>query len=222
MKNNILTLLLITVFALSCKAQTIIALDDTSNYDYNSTSKPILRKDINNIRDSFIGVWQGVEGNRELTVYLYKLDGVPVGLGGARGEFFKDGIMGYYVYEENGVEIINCKDNLLNPLVTNNQSYGPIFGFTNDGTEMSRMRFVDYGIQIQNADGTYNAKRADADIIITNSGSSTLQANFKIYQANEIVRIVDTNNPIEPYNHNYSIPENLTLTKISDTPPPLD
>lgn len=222
MKNNILTLLLITVFTISCKAQTIIALDDTSDYDYNSTSKPILRKDINNIRDSFIGVWQGIEGTRELTVYLYKLDGVPVGLGGAKGEFFKDGIMGYYIYKENGVEILNCQDNLLNPHVANDQRYGPIFGFTNNGVEFTGMRFIDYGIQIQNPDGTYGAKGANADIIITNSGSSTLQATFKVYQAREIVRIVDTDNPIEPYNHNYSIPENLTLTKISDTPPPLD
>lgn len=219
--KNIYTLILVLLLSVSCKAQTILTLGDPP-VSLRDLPKPVYTKDLNNIRDPFIGIWQGVSGNSELTIYLYKLDGVPVGILGAKGESFVDAIMGYYVYKENGVEIINSRNNLLNPQVPNNQRYGPIFGITGNGQEMKRMRFVDYGIQIQNPDGTYGDKSSNADIIITNHGSSTLQANFKIYQASEIVRIVDTENPVEPYNHNFSIPENLTLTKISDTPPPLE
>lgn len=219
--KNIYILTLILLLSISCKAQTILTLGDPP-VSLRDLPKPVYTKDLNNIRNSFIGVWQGTSGNTELTIYLYKLDGVPVGILGAKGDSFVDAIMGYYVYEENGVEIINSRDNLLNPQIPNNQRYGPIFGITSNGIEMTNMRFIDYGIQIQNPDSTYRAKGANADIIIINSGSSTLQATFKVYQAREIVRIVDTDNPIEPYNHNYSIPENLTLTKISDTPPPLD
>jgi len=214
-------LIIILIFtSVSCKAQTVIALGDNQEYDFEASPKPVYRKDINNIRDAFVGIWRGTQNSKQLTLYLYKLDGMPVGLSGARGEFFKDAIMGYYVYKENNVTLINSKNWLLEPHVPNDRQYGPIFGFTNDGIQMNQMRFVDYGIEIQNPDGSYSPKPAKADMVFTNPEGNPLKMSFKLYQGGEIVRIIYE--PIEPYNHNFSIPTNMVLTKISNTPPPLD
>jgi len=201
------------IAVMGCKAQTIYPLEGP--YGNSDDPKPWYMKDINHVRDSFVGVWKGSQNNKELTVYLYKLDGVANGLYGPMGQQFQDGIMGYYVYKENGITLINSKNRLLEPHVPNNQSYGPIFGFTFDGIDMPSMRFVDYGIPMQNTDGSNDFKGADADMTIINPNGNPLQLSFKL--KNPVRGVMEG-----AYNLEFSIPTNMVLTKISNNPPPLD
>jgi len=210
--THILAFLLLTI--ISCKAQTIRTLGEPP-VDLRDVPKPIYTKDINNIRAPYIGVWRGSINNKQLTIYLYKKDGVPVGYLGAKGEAFVDGIMGYYIYKENGITQINSKNRLLEPHVPNDQRYGPLFGITGDGMEMTSMRFVDYGIEIQNPDGSYSPKPAKADMVITNPDGNPLKMSFKL--KNPVRGVIGGT-----YNLEFSIPTNMVLTKISNTPPPLD
>jgi len=194
--------------ALSCKSQNIQALEGPYNHNIDQP-RPIYVKDLNNIRAPFIGVWQGNDGNKELTIFLYELNDVPNGLYGSVEEQFKDGIMGYYIYKENNVEVLNTRQNLLDQNISNKQQYGPIFGFTSDGLKMTGMGFLDYGINILQEDGTQSdSKRGVSNIEIVNP----LEATFNLENQPHIMG---------PYNYDFSIPTSLTLTKISDTPPPL-
>lgn len=223
MKNKLI--LFITIISLlSCKAQTVLTLGDGQQGNINNLSKPIFTKDLNNLRNNFYGVWQGISGNSELTIYLYKIDDIPIGILGNQGQSYIDQLFGYYIYKENGVEITNCiSEANLNqePL---NIKHSPFFGITAN-TESLQLRFKDYGIQIQNPDdGSFFAKRARASFSITNLNSgNSLQANFELKNIQGAGQMVVTGNtPIQDYNYNFSMPTNFTLTKIANIPPALN
>lgn len=198
------------LLAFSCKAQTIIALDGP-DVNYQDLPKPIMIKDQNNTRNSFFGVWQGTEGNKELTLYFYKIDDMKSeSLLGNRNELFVDALFGYYIYKEDGVEIINSRIGAQTNNTSTSVKYAPFYGVTSDG-ENIRLYLKDYGIEIPNQNGAN--KRGNCDVEITNSGASTLEANFELFNQPHIRG---------EYNYDFSIPTNLTLTKISNTPPPLN
>nr|MBA3986889.1 hypothetical protein [Flavobacteriales bacterium] len=69
-------------------------------------------KDVNNLLDAYKGVWQWIDGNRELTFYLYIDEEVELRL--FAGTYHQDVIYGYYVYKEGGVTLIDTKQVLLN------------------------------------------------------------------------------------------------------------
>ncbi|WP_299119219.1 DUF6705 family protein [uncultured Tenacibaculum sp.] len=217
--KNLFLLLTISIISINCKAQTIYPLEGPYS-TIEDPKPPIYTKDINNIRNSFIGVWKAKQGTKEFTMYLYKLDKVPNGLYGPQGLQFKDGIMGCYIYKENGIVKINSKKWLLNPHVPNKKQYGPFFGFTKDGLTITNARFIDYGIKGKNSDGSISeGKRADAELKITNS-TQPLKMSLKLINNFEGI-VIHTSGKIEPDNYNFSIPTNLILTKISNIPPPL-
>ncbi len=210
--KHILLITALLVFTLSCKAQTVITLGD--NGDFSTSEKPRFIKDLNNLRDNFYGVWQGSSGISELTLYIYKIDDIPIGLSGKMGKQFNDIIFGYYIYKENGVELINS----LTEAQNNNQQltvqYAPFYGPPKDGEKINSMFFKDYGVQIENEDGSFGAKSGKATFNITNLNSgNALEANFELKNRAHIMKA---------YNYSFSMPTNFTLTKIANTPPPLN
>ncbi|WP_299119224.1 DUF6705 family protein [uncultured Tenacibaculum sp.] len=211
--KNLFLLLTISIISINCKAQTIYPLEGP--YGTIEDPKPWHTKDINNIRNPFIGVWKAKQGTKEFTMYLYKLDKVPNGLYGPQGLQFKDGIMGYYIYKEKGIVKMNSKKWLLNPRVPNKKQYGPFFGFTKDGLTITNARFIDYGIKGKNSDGSISeGKRADAKLKITNS-TQPLKMSLKLINRPMGIRSGGT------FTLDFSIPTSLILTKISNIPPPL-
>jgi len=210
---------MMSIVTASCMAQTTIELDDPNSYPDAAT--PIFRTDVNNIRDSFVGVWQNISGSSELTIYIYKIDDIPVGIRGNSGEYFVDALFGYYVYKENGIVIINSLNQAQINNSSSNANHAPFYGITNDGETIEPLYFKDYGIQIQHTDGNYYTKRGVATFSITNPGN-TLQANFELKNRSGAgTRIITNGQTIEPYDYTFSIPTSLVLNKISNTPPPL-
>jgi len=199
------------LLTMSCKAQTILPLDGPAT-DIINLEKPIYSKDVNNVRSNFIGVWQHVSNHQELTMYFYKIDDMPVGILGNTGESFVDALFGYYIYKENGVVIIDSRNEAQINSTSSSVKNAPFNGITSDGIEIDLLFFIDYGIQIQNTDGSSGFKSAEASLIITNPNNPTLQASFNLENQPHIMG---------PYNYNFSIPTSLVLTKISNTPPPL-
>ncbi len=62
-------------------------------------------KDLNNDLDKFVGTWQYVDGDTELTVVLTKEEQVY------NGEYYQDKLKGRYKYIKDGVEIVNTLNN---------------------------------------------------------------------------------------------------------------
>lgn len=208
MKNLYILLFLITA-TLSCKSQTILPLGGSPVANKQNLPKPIHIKDINNIRDTFYGVWQGFLGNSELTLYIYKIDDVPSQ--SLITEMFADELFGYYIYKENGVEIINSLSEAQSNNTPATTRLSPFYGISSE--EAIHLWFRDYGIQIQNQEGEFFTKKGNANITIIDSDDLQLQANFELRNQPNI---------LGPYNYDFSIPQNMVLTKIASVPPPLD
>jgi hypothetical protein len=110
----LLTILLVNLF--SCKAQTNtinITEQCNGNYPYiSSHDGELYLKDINNLYANYIGTWKWQEGNREFILTLIKQTKFHYNEG--NDDFYRDRIVGYYVYKENNVELINTSTDNLN------------------------------------------------------------------------------------------------------------
>jgi|GEM_PF-3241851 len=100
--------ILIVLMTTSLFSQTIIPLEQMVNHT-NKQGKYF--KDVNGILDAYTGVWRWIDGNRELTFYLYKQEEAT--LRSLSGLYLTDVIVGYYIYKENGVELINTRQDLI-------------------------------------------------------------------------------------------------------------
>ncbi len=102
---NRIVLLIITVFTLSCKGQTnIINLVERCNYtDYNDSDGSTYLKDISNIYPQYVGTWKWSSGNKEMTLVLMKQ--TKFHYTQHTYNYYKDRLVGYYIYKENGVVI---------------------------------------------------------------------------------------------------------------------
>ena len=110
----ILLVLISVFFTISCKAQTnvINITERCNNTPLNRTDGELYLKDINNLYANYIGTWKWQEGNRELILTLIKQTKYHNNVGNV--DYYEDRIVGYYIYRENGIEIINTtNDNLL-------------------------------------------------------------------------------------------------------------
>lgn len=214
MKNLIIFTVILILSIISCKSQTILPLGGPPVANKQNLPKPIHIKDINNIRNTFYGVWQGTSGNNELTLYIYKIDDVSGE--GLITDIFIDKIFGYYIYKENGVEIINSQNEaqLNNTSQTVKQS--PFYG--NPKEDEVRLWFRDYGIQIENQNGDFYTKKSYAYLTVIDNGGLNLNnsINFELKNYGEVL-LSNTD-----YNSNFSIPTNMVLTKIANIPPPLN
>lgn len=214
MKNYILIIFTIC-FTLSCKSQTIVNLDGSLGGNH-------YQKDLSNLRANFVGTWQYLNGNKEFILHVYKNNKVSQGDWWDQGEYWRDKIIGNYIYKENGIEVINTTQYM--PSLTN-KTYSPFQGFTRDGvsTEEHLSTINDFGKPYLNYDCELSYKRGEASMEIINLGSSgSLQATFKVLPIAHTVRISNPEcNDTNDYT-GFSIPTEMTLTKISNTPPPLN
>ena len=112
MKNIIKTIVILLTIS-SCKAQSnVINITDWCNNQTNETDGSLYLKDINNLYAPFIGTWKWTEGNRELILTLIKQTKYHYNRGILN--YYEDRIVGYYVYKENGIELINTSNDNLN------------------------------------------------------------------------------------------------------------
>ncbi len=94
------TLILITIASfLSCKAQTIVPLYGSDDFDDNSN---FYLKDVHDNFNKFEGRWKYTENNISFTLLFKKELKVPTSSG-----LFVDYLLGEYQYVENGVEKVN-------------------------------------------------------------------------------------------------------------------
>ncbi|WP_143884783.1 DUF6705 family protein [Chryseobacterium binzhouense] len=111
---NKIFLLIIVVTTLSCKAQTnIIDIVNRCNHaPLNRSNGNLYLKDISNVYAPYIGTWKWIEGNREMTLILMKQ--TKYHLNTYTNNYFEDRLLGYYIYKENGVSLIDTSgENLL-------------------------------------------------------------------------------------------------------------
>ena len=136
--------------------------------------------------------------------------------------FWKDNIIGNYIYKVNGVEVINTTDYLPSLL---NINHTPFYGHTINGisTEEFITTITDYGKPYLNYDCELRHKKGKVTMEITNINSGNpLQAIFVINPELHSVKTGNANCNDPNDSSGFSLPTNMVLTKISDTPPPLD
>ncbi|WP_439480235.1 DUF6705 family protein [Chryseobacterium aquaticum] len=104
---NKLALIIILIFSIQCKSQSnIIDSKDRCNHaPINRNNGNLYTKDISNIYAPFIGVWKWTSGNREMVLTLIKQ--TKYHLISGNFNYYEDRLVGYYVYKENGVTIID-------------------------------------------------------------------------------------------------------------------
>lgn len=115
---NKLILILILLFSISCKSQTNIIdiVNRCANPSYNETNGSVYLKDISNIYTPYIGTWKWTSGSKEMTMTLLKQ--TKYHYNSINTNYYEDRLVGYYIYKENGIIIINTSgDNLM-------QNYG--------------------------------------------------------------------------------------------------
>ncbi|MGI9652460.1 DUF6705 family protein [Chryseobacterium sp. RLHN22] len=112
---NKIVLILILVFTLSCKAQTnIIDITDRCNHlPLDRKNGSLYLKDVNNIYAPYVGTWKWSSRNKEMTLVLIKQ--TKFHYTQHSHNYYKDRLVGYYIYKENGVVIADTSgDNLQN------------------------------------------------------------------------------------------------------------
>ena len=102
------------LFAINCKAQSnIVNITDCESYRHLSQRDGQLYiKDINNLYNNYIGTWKWTSGNKEFKITLIKQTMFHYNFG--NDDYYEDRMVGYYIYKENGVEIINTTNDNLN------------------------------------------------------------------------------------------------------------
>ncbi len=208
-------LLLAIVFALSVKGQEIVPLS-TGPIGPNK-----YLKDLENVRANFVGTWQYTDGNKEFILHIYNWDMKSQGSWWGQGEYWMDVVIGNYIYKENGVEIINTTPYLTD---LNNITEVPFFGQIYSDESLLHWystAIKDYGIQEIDSDCEPYYKSSYLSFRILNLGSGNpLQADFDL--AGNPKRMILNQSPCLVRVPGYTIPKKMILTKISDTPPPLD
>lgn len=119
MKNSFIDakiLLIITMFVTttySCNAQTNIVniVERCGRQPLNYDNGELYLKDVNNLYSSYVGTWKWTDGSKEFILTLvkqtkYRYTQRP-------DYYYEDRMVGYYVYKENNITIINTSsDNL--------------------------------------------------------------------------------------------------------------
>lgn len=111
-KLIIITLILTT---LSCRAQTnVIDIVNRCNHTpINRGNGNLYLKDISDVYAPFIGTWKWSQGNKEMALTLIKQNKYHIHTYG-NNNYYEDRLVGYYLYKENGLTIIDTSsENLM-------------------------------------------------------------------------------------------------------------
>ncbi len=127
-------------------------------------------KDTNNNLDKFEGTWVYEDTNSKLKVVLKKVDDYEY------AGFFSDVILGNYIYEENGVEVINT---LTNPAVS--QGSDDIYHIEMYGFKNSSKLVGDFEDPIRSKWTNYTLYLTQEEITRPMNTQQTLLWNVRIY-----------------------------------------
>ena len=216
MKNTYLLILILSSYNLL--GQTEVPIEDYQSLSAISGEKNgIYFKDVNGIFTNYLGVWSWTDGNKEIVLNLYKDENVPITYGNIN--FSRDQIYGYYIYKENGIELINTKS-VLQELINERQDEArggigmiPI----NDGFDSSNIVAVSFA--------DYSRRACIDGIEVPVSGSPGYwkfsdenNASVGLYTAGTIYSNCEMN-ILYP---NFPANETIDLVKIANEAPPLD
>ena len=100
--KNFITIILITLININCKAQNI---NNTTNTDYTNLPNGCYLRDINNYLTPYVGEWKYTNGNTFILIKIRKI------INYNNGTYKEDMLIGEYQYVENGIEKINTLAN---------------------------------------------------------------------------------------------------------------
>ncbi|WP_312391999.1 DUF6705 family protein [Chryseobacterium sp.] len=129
-------LLIVALFAINCRAQTnVINLTETDQHNLNKLDGSLYMKDLNNLMTPYIGTWTWTSGNKEMTLLLIKQTKYHYNSG---QNYYKDRIVGSYIYKENGIiKADTSNDNL-------NDEYVKVIFSLNPSFKINSLAFYDY------------------------------------------------------------------------------
>ena len=211
MKRLLYITVVILVSIYTSQAQTIVSLTGPIGGNH-------YLKDLDGVRANFVGTWRYSSGNKEFILHIYNWDMKSQGNWWGQGEYWRDALVGNYIYKENGVEIINTTPYLTD---LNNITNAPFWGITRDGIELywRSSGIVDYGAQSVNGNcETYNVHYNVGMQILNYGNGNPLVAKMILTGKNKII----INHPCATPEPPSTFPEVLQLVKISNTPPPLN
>ena len=182
-------LIIIYFFALSTTAQTII--DVNSGETVATVSSGTYISDINNTFTPFLGIWKYQNGNEILVVVLEKVTQHYYPEFGSYDDFIK----GNYSYSTNG-GLTYSTNTILSNLSVDNPSSNSFFSPGPNSPEELHMRF---------RDEIYNKS---CEALFNFLPGSTTQMTMKLSNVGRGYILPET-----PPNPNFSIPNNVVLTK---------
>jgi len=196
----------------------VIPLEDYSSKKMHSGEKDgIYFKDLNNILDAYVGVWRWTEGEKELIFYFYKDEEAPITF--LNNTFEMDQIFGYYVYKENDVVLIDTKPILLTRIDNRQDTNRGGIGLrpTNTGYDNQNypvLNFVDYSKEICLSIGNKPKTGRSGLWMFINPNTARIGLNTTGSHY--------TNCGIIDLQPGFPSNQGITITRISNTAPPLD
>lgn len=159
------------------------------------TKAGVTLKDTNNNLNKFEGTWVYEDANSKLTVVLQKVENYY------SAGYFSDAILGNYIYEENGVEILNT---LTNP--TASQGSGDIYHI--------RMHGFKSPLKIVGAfEDPIRSKWTDYTLYLTHDESDVISLEPKLKWNVNIHSFYNPNGDVDA-RQALRVPRVLTLTKM--------
>ena len=124
MKKSIFAILLLLFFSKIHAQTNEINITDWCSNQTSETDGSLYLKDISNLYIPYIGIWKWTDGSKEFVITLIKQTKFHYNQG--NDDFYRDRIVGYYVYMHDELDIINTtSDNL-------NDDYGVKVSFSLD------------------------------------------------------------------------------------------
>ncbi|MCR9181578.1 MAG: hypothetical protein NXH73_01515 [Flavobacteriaceae bacterium] len=211
--------ILIFFITANINSQTIFPLEQVG---HQSDKQGKYYKDVNGILDAYTGVWRWIDGNRELTFYLYKQEQAT--LRSLSGLYLCDVIVGYYIYKENGIELINTRQELIDTydlydgkMMLDRGGIGMnpwTTGYIADNAPL--FYFRDHSV-LTCLNGNYIPKQGDPGYwLFENSTTASVglyTTGLQVYTCGNGEIVVHPNFPSN---------ESITINKIENVAPPLD
>lgn len=190
--RHLLSLLIICSSLYSCVAQTY-PMEGSNNPVWIDAG--ITLKDTNNNLNKFSGTWIYEDAGSKLTVVLQKVENYE------SAGYFSDVILGNYIYEENGVEILNT---LTNPATS--QGSDDVYHIRMHGFKNPSKIVGDFEDPIR-------SKWADYTLYLTYASSDRLNPQPKLLWNIHFYEFYNPDGDLDA-TQELRVPSLLTLTKV--------
>ena len=199
MKN--LIFLILVIATLSCKAQSpIISMVDYENNDDIELTENCYLKDVENKFQPYIGTWYWSQGNSNFTIVFEKIEMAY----SIHSQTYSDYLVGKYKYVQDGVEIVNTLNVIVDAsnLLKNSR-------YIIDGSDYTEdtFQYLDFFDQAKN-------KSCNASIELTEylddlqGNISATKAQWKLSDKERTIINGENQTPI-----GFSVPTDIELTK---------